>query len=98
MTESHKSRILLPPEAAAKVYTLKEYVWGTTARPTSPIPSCKGMRHTARRWKRSAAAVEALAGRLKEQLAGAEEAKRGESDSRKWQSDVTMQGSRSRRR
>jgi len=81
MTESHKSRILLAyPEAAAKVYTLKEY-----ARLDGPSdiadPFMQGDEAYRSALEEIGRAVEALAGRLKEQLAGAEEAKRGESES-----------------
>ena len=78
--ESQVQDSLAHPEAAAKVYTLKEY-----ARLDGPSdiadPFMQGDEAYRSALEEIGRAVEALAGRLKEQLAGAEEAKRGESES-----------------
>jgi len=81
MTEAHKTRILLTfPEVAAKLYTLKEYA-ELAGSPDVADPFMRGEEAYRAVLEEIDQAVEALVERLKRELAGADQAKRGESES-----------------
>lgn len=80
MTQSHKSRILIAyPEVAAKVYTLKEYA-GLAGPPDVVDPFTRGAEAYKAAAEEIDRAVEAVAERLKKELASADQAKRGETE------------------
>ena len=78
MTQSHKFRILLAyPEVAAKLYTLKEYA-ELAGPPDVADPFMRGDEAYKAALEEIDQAVEAVARRLKRELASADQAKRGE--------------------